>query len=149
MSKSIARICLLIAAGTIAVATTSCGASKVSQCNSIAKVTKEVETAAKDFDSPDTKDPAKAAQIFSNMAVKSQGFSKTIQALDLQDEKLKNFQLRLVTMYESYNKTFSKIAPAIKAKDAAAFNSQLAEIKSESVKEEALGKELSAYCTGK
>jgi hypothetical protein len=149
MFKSIARISLIMVTGTIALTITGCGASKVDQCSSIAKITKEVEIAAKDFDSPDTKDPAKAAQIFSNMAVKSQGFSKSIQALDIKDEKLKGFQARLVAMYEGYNKSFGQIAPAIKTKNMPVFNAQMTEIKAASVKEEALGKELTEYCSAK
>jgi hypothetical protein len=149
MSKSIAKNSLVVLFGMIALTITGCGASKVDQCSSIAKITKEVETAAKDFDSPDTKDPVKAAQIFSNMAVKSQGFSKSIQALDLKDEKLKGFQTRLVALYEGYNKLFGQIAPAIKTKNMQVFNTQMAEIKAASVKEEALGKELTEYCTAK
>jgi hypothetical protein len=149
MSKSIARIGLVVVTGTIALTLTGCGASKVDQCGSIAKITKEVETAAKDFNSPDTKDPDKAAQIFSNMAVKSQGFSKSIQALDIKDEKLKGFQTRLVAMYEGYHQSFGQIAPAIKTKNMQAVNTQMIEIKAASVKEEALGKELTEYCTAK
>jgi hypothetical protein len=150
MSKSIAKISTIVLfVGTIAITMTSCGASKTAQCNSVAKVLEKVEAATKEMDAAKTTDPVKAAGVFSDMSVKIDGFGKDIKALDIKDEKLKGYQARIVDAYQGYGRLFSKMAPAIKSKDVKAVTQQIAELKTASVKEQALGKEIGAYCTGK
>jgi hypothetical protein len=149
MSKSVAHISLLVVvAGTISIAITSCGSSKTAQCNSIAKVLEKVQVATKEMDAAKTTDPAKAASVFSDMSVKIQGFGKDIQALAIKDEKLKGYQSRIVEMYQGYGKLFGQMAPAIKSKNAPEVAKDIAELKAASVKEQALGKEIGAYCGG-
>jgi hypothetical protein len=150
MSKSIAKItATVLFASTIAITMTSCGASKTAQCNSVAKVLEKVEAATKEMDAAKTTDSVKAAGVFSEMSVKIDGFGKDIQALDIKDEKLKGYQARIVEAYQGYGKLFGKMAPAIKSKDVNTVTQQIAELKTASVKEQALGKEIGAYCTGK
>jgi hypothetical protein len=141
------RLTLGIIISLTTFATTGCGQSKVAQCGSFDKVAKEVAIAAKVFDSSDTKDPDKKAQIFSNGAAKGQELSNAFRSLDLQDEKLKGFQSSFAAIYEGYSKSFGQLSLAAKAKNAESFNQPMAELQSASVKEKALAKELAKYCT--
>jgi hypothetical protein len=151
MYKSMTKISLLAIVGITAVVTTSCGASKMTQCNSIAKVTKDAEAAATKFadSSKKTNDPAVAAKSLTDMSTKSQEFGKVMQALAIKDEKLTGFQSRFVTMYQDYDKLFAQMSAATQAKNAQASNKTIGEIQAASAKEDVLVKELTAYCTGK
>jgi cell pole-organizing protein PopZ len=151
MSKSTSHIGLLLLMGTIAIAATSCsgGASKITQCSSIATVVKEVVTAAKELDTPVNKDSAKEAKLFSDMAVKMQGFSKKLQAVEIQDQKLKGYQSSFAQTYQDYAKAFDKLAPSMKSKDQKAIDKGIVEMNNLSTKESALGKEMAKYCTSK
>jgi hypothetical protein len=133
----------------IAVLMTSCGASKMTQCNSIAKVTKDAEAVATKFAESSKTNPANAAKALTDMSTKSQEFSKVMQALEIKDEKLTGFQSRFVTMYQDYDKSFVKMSSATQAKNAQAGDTALSEIQAISVKEDVLVKEFTAYCTGK
>ena len=148
MCTSISKTRLVVIGSLIALLTTGCGTSKVAQCSSFTKVFKESDAAAKIFDSPDVKNPDKSAQIFNLAAAKSQEISREFQSLDLQDKKLKGFQSKVVALYEEYGKSFSQISLAAKTKDAQAFNQPIAEVESGAVKEKALLKELTEYCSG-
>ena len=133
----------------IAVLMTSCGASKMTQCNSIAKVTKDAEAAATKFAESSKTNPANVAKSLTDMSTKSQEFSKVMQALEIKDEKLTGFQSRFVTMYQDYDKSFVQMSSATEAKNAQAGDKALSEIQAISAKEDVLVKEFTAYCTGK
>jgi hypothetical protein len=149
MSKSIAHISVLVVvAGSISIAISSCGSSKTTQCNSIAKVLEKVQAATKEMEESKSTDPVKAATVFSNMSVKIEGFGKDIQALKIEDEQLKGYQSRIAGMYQGYGKLFGHMAPAIKSKNTPEVAKDIAELKAASVKEQALGKEIGAYCGG-
>ncbi|WP_310489372.1 hypothetical protein [Chamaesiphon sp. VAR_69_metabat_338] len=151
MSRSISRIGLLLLTSAIAIATNSCGggASKITQCSSIATVVKEVVTAAKELDALVSKDSAKEAKLFSDMSVKMQGFSKKLQAVKIQDEKLKGYQSSFAQTYQDYARAFDKLAPSMKSKDQKAIDKGVAEMNNLSTKESALGKEMAKYCISK
>jgi hypothetical protein len=119
------RISLL----AIAVLMTSCGASKMTQCNSIAKVTKDAEAAATKFAESSKTDPDSAAKSLTDMSSKSQEFSKVMQALEIKDEKLTDFQSRFVTMYQDYDKSFVQMSSATQAKNAQASDKAIGEFK--------------------
>jgi hypothetical protein len=143
MSRSITRISLLAIVSIAAVVTTSCGASKMTQCNSIAK---NVEVVATKFieSSKQTNDPA---VVVTEMSTKSQEFSNVMQALEIKDEKLTGFQSRFVAMYQDYDKLFAKMSAATQAKDVQAIDKTIGEIHTAFAKEDVLVKELTAYCT--
>jgi predicted small secreted protein len=148
MPKAITHISLLLLASTISIVVSSCGTSKTIECNSIAKVLEKVQVATKEMDASKTTDPAKAATVFSDMSGKIEGFGKDIQALEIKDEKLKGYQSRIAEMYRGYGKLFGEMAPAIKSKNTPKVTKDIAELKAASVKEQALGKEIGAYCGG-
>ncbi len=145
------RIILLAIVSIAAVVTTSCGASKMTQCNSIAKVTKDAEAAATKFaeSSKQSNDPAVAIKSLADMSTKSQEFSKVMQALAIKDEKLTGFQSQFVAMYQNYDKLFLQMSTAAQSKDVQASNKTIGEIQAASAKEDALLKELTAYCNAK
>jgi hypothetical protein len=146
-SKLIANTSIFVFAGLIALVTTSCGTSKVAQCTSLVEIVKDVEKTAIDLlDSPSDNNSDDKAQGFSNMGIKLQSFQRTLQALDIQDEKLKGFQSRLATLYGKYQKLSGQMAQAIRAKDNQSFNKYMAEIKAADIKEKALLKESGEYC---
>jgi hypothetical protein len=151
MYKSIDRIGLLAIVTIATFLLTSCGASKITQCNSIAKVTKDAEAAATKFadSSKKTNDPAVAAKSLADMSTKSQEFSKVMQALTIKDEKLTGFQSRFVSMYRDYDKSFAQMSSATQTKNAQTSDKALNEIKANSAKEDILVKEFTAYCTAK
>lgn len=149
MFKSISRTRLVVIGSLIALATTGCGASKVTQCSSFDKVVKDGKTVndklAKELETikPGTEE---GFQLIRKMGAKNQEFSKTIRAVALQDEKLKGFQSRLAATYETYSKLSPGMESAVKAKDLQSFNKVSAQADAAAADEKALAKEVAKYC---
>jgi predicted RNase H-like nuclease (RuvC/YqgF family) len=140
---------LIVAAGTITLATTGCGITKIEQCTSMGQTIKDLKTVTdqlgKEIEAtePGTKEGIK---IMSTMATKYHESSKAMQSLDIQDEKLKGFQSSLATKYEDYSSLLDQMSSATKSKNVQLFDKVASQVDSTVAKEKTLGKELAEYC---
>lgn len=147
MHKIITQIGLLATTGSVALLSTSCGVTKVVQCNSIATVTKEAEVVANDFaKSAQTTGPDKVSKLLTDTSSKMNKYSKEVQALPIQDEKIKGFQSRIATSYLDYEKALTGMSSAVTAKNKAGVEKAVADLEGLASKEKTLISEFDAYC---
>jgi hypothetical protein len=147
MHKIITQIGLLAATGSIATLSTSCGVTKIVQCNSIVKVTKEAETVANEFAaSAKTTGPEKINQLLTDTSGKMRKYSKEVQDLAIQDEKIKGFQSRIVTSYSDYGQALDGMSTAVTAKNKAGVDKAVSDLQALATKEKTLISEFSSYC---
>jgi hypothetical protein len=147
MHKIITQIGLLATTGSIALLSTSCGATKMVQCNSVAKVTKEAEVVANEFaTAAKTTNPEKVNQLLTDTSGKMQKYSKEVQNLAIQDEKIKGFQSRIATSYLDYGKALDGMSTAVTAQNKAGVEKAVADLQALANKEKNLITEFSDYC---
>ncbi len=147
MHKLITQIGLLATTGSIALLSTSCGVTKIVQCNSIVKVTKEAEGVANEFaTAAKTTSPQKINQLLTDTSSKMRKYSKEVQELAIQDEKIKGFQSRIVTSYLDYGKALDGMSTAVTAKNKPGVDKAVADLQTLASKEKSLITEFSDYC---
>jgi hypothetical protein len=147
MHKLINQVGLLATIGSITLLATSCGATKIIQCNSIVKVTKEAEVVANKFaTAAKTTSPQKINQLLTDTSGKMRKYSKEVQELAIQDEKIKGFQSRMVTSYEDYGKALDGMSTAVTAQNKAGVEKAVADLQTLASKEKSLINEFSDYC---
>jgi hypothetical protein len=147
MHKLITQIVLLTATGSIALLSTSCGATKIIQCNSIVKVTKEAETVANEFaTAAKTTSPQKVNQLLTDTSGKMRKYSKEVQDLAIQDEKIKGFQSRIATSYSDYGQALDGMSSAVAAQNKAGVEKAVADLQTLATKEKTVITEFSNYC---
>jgi hypothetical protein len=155
MRKIASQISLLIFVGLLTPLVTSCGVnkevSKVVQCRSIAKITKEAGGISEGFDKSvgSTKDPNKLTQLLTDTSAKMLKLNKDMKALEVQDEKLKGFQSRIAKTYLDYGQNFASMASAAKSKNRATYDKSLAKVQALSTEQVALIDEFGNYCVAK
>jgi hypothetical protein len=147
MHKIITQIGLLATIGSISLLSTSCGATKIIQCNSVVKVTKEAETVANEFaTAAKTSNPQNVNQLLTDTSGKMQKYSKEVQNLAIQDEKIKGFQSRIATSYLDYGKALDGMSTAVTAQNKAGVEKAVADLQTLANKEKTLITEFSDYC---
>jgi hypothetical protein len=147
MHKLITQIGLLATTCSIALLSTSCGATKVIQCNSVAKVTKEAEVVANEFaTAAKTTSPQKVNQLLTDTSGKMRKYSKEVQDLAIQDEKIKGFQSRIAASYIDYGKSLDGMSSAITAQNKAGVDQSVADLQALATKEKNLITEFTDYC---
>jgi hypothetical protein len=152
ISKSIARTSLVVIVSSIALIITSCGASKVSQCSDMSAIIKDLKTGTDELGeemattNPGTK---KGVQVMNKMVAKYQEASSAMQALEIQDEKLKSLRSRFTPLYGAYSSLTEQMLSSVKARDLQAFNKVSAKADSAAAEEKSLDKELTEYCSTK
>jgi hypothetical protein len=147
MHKIVTQIGLLAATGSIALLSTSCGATKIIQCNSVVKVTKEAETVANEFaTAAKTTNPEKVNQLLTDTSGKMRKYSKEVQDLAIQDEKIKGFQSRIATSYLDYGKALDGMSSAVTAKNKPGVDKAVADLQALATKEKTLIAEFGSYC---
>jgi hypothetical protein len=152
ISKSIARTSLVVIVSSIALIITSCGASKVSQCSGMSAIVKNLKNGTDELiKEMETTNPGteKGVQTMSKMIAKYQGARSVMQALDIQDEKLKNLRSRFTPLYEEYSSLTEQMLSSVKARDLQSFNQVSAKADSAAAEEKSLNKELTEYCSTK
>jgi hypothetical protein len=151
MQKIASQISLLVFVGLLTLLVTSCGASKVAQCRSIANITKEAGRISEGFDKSveSTKDPNKLTKLLTDTSAKMLKLNKDMKALEVQDEKLKGFQSRIVKTYLDYGQNFESMSSAAKSKNRAIYDKSLAKVQSLGTEQIALIDEFTSYCVAK
>ncbi len=147
MHKLITQIGLLATTGSIALLSTSCGATKIIQCNSVVKVTKDAEVLANEFaTAAKTTNPKQVNQLLVDTSEKMRKYSKEIQDLPIQDETIKGFQSRIATSYINYGKALDGMSSAITAKNEARVDQAASDLQALATKEKTLTAEFDNYC---
>jgi hypothetical protein len=138
---------ILLATATVAVVMTGCSESKISQCNKIIEVANKAVTTSQEFGN--NPQPEKGGKALTEMADKLDGFTASMTALELSDEKLKGFRDKFVSMYKLTSEGLRKGAVAIDKKDADALTKEMEVIQKGTSEEGTLVNDINGYCTGK
>jgi hypothetical protein len=73
-------------------------------------------------------------------------YSKEVQDLPVQDEKIKGFQSRIATSYLDYGKALDGMSSAVTAKNKPGVEKAVADLQALATKEKTLITEFSDYC---
>jgi hypothetical protein len=157
MHKNITQVSLLSMIGSIAIAVSSCGVSKVAECNTMLAVATKAATANKKFTTDGEalnkagkfQDPTQSAPLFTTLGTEMTTIGKEMKALTITDEKLKAMQTRFVDLYEGMSKGLETAVVDLNKKDAAAYQKHWTEFGNVVAKEEPLVNEINTYCGAK
>jgi hypothetical protein len=122
----------------------SCSDNKVSQCNKLIKVANEAVSAVETV--TQKPDPGNI-EAMTKIAETADTAKTNMQALQLGDGKLKDFQGRFVNMYTDTSKATRDLVAAAQVKDAAAAQKAFDSLKTATDKEAPLVNEVNTYCT--
>jgi hypothetical protein len=138
---------VLTAIATLGVVLTSCSVSKVEQCNKMIAVVNEASAFGQEFG----KNPGieKGGKAFTEASDKLDAITAKLEAIELQDEKLKGLQTSFVTMYKGISTSLRSGAEALDKKDAEALKGLGESIQKNAEQEATLVNEANTYCSGK
>jgi hypothetical protein len=144
MAHLIKQSVIISAVGAIALLFVGCGESKVAQCNKIITVTnKLVKFNQEEGKNAQTK---RDVQSFNQFAAKLDEVTQELKAVQVQDEKLKVFQIGFVAVYEDLSRNLKDAATAIDKKNPQAINSISIKKRKNSGDSSSLVKEMNNYC---
>lgn len=144
MAHLIKQSVIISAVGAISLLFVGCGESKVAQCNKIITVTnKLVKINQEEGKNAQTK---KDAQSFNQFATKLDEVTKELKAVEVQDEKLKVFQIGFVAVYEDLSRNLKDAAVAIEKQSPQAINGISIKKRKNSGDSSSLVKEMNNYC---
>jgi hypothetical protein len=157
MQKSIAKIGFLSTVGVISISLTGCaglgktlGLDKTVQCNKIIKVTQSAAAAVKELESASkTKDAVKIIQSFADTSVNIGKMSKEMQALEINDEKLKGLQTNFVKLYQDNSTGLGETGTALKENNQPVAQAAIAKMVEGDKQEVILVNDLNSYCSRK
>lgn len=137
---------LLPLAATLSLLTVSCSESKVSQCNKIIKVANQAVTEAKSITNGGQASDSKAMLKAADAMEKA---SKDMEVIKVNDQKLKDYQTRFVTMYRDTSKATRDFVAAFQKKDRSAAEAALTNLQKATTPEKQLVEGINVYCTDK
>jgi hypothetical protein len=157
MHKNITQVSLLSVIGAIAMTISSCGVTKVAECNSMLAVANKAATANKNFTtqgealakSGKFQDPTQSTPLFSTLSSELTTVGKDMKALTVTDEKLTALKTRFVDLYEGMSKGLDTAVVDLKNKDAASYTKNWKAFGTVVAKEEPLVNEINTYCGAK
>ncbi|MDX2254604.1 MAG: hypothetical protein NW214_03720 [Pseudanabaenaceae cyanobacterium bins.39] len=115
----------------------SCGESRVLQCNKIANIANKAVALAAPIDDAGL---IPLAESIDQIKVE-------VQAIAIQDNRLKDLQTQLVGMYGDVSTSLRAKAQAITAKDANAINKLTQDLAAATAKESGIVDEINAFCS--
>jgi hypothetical protein len=140
--KPVAVVSLIMAVGML---TVSCGESKVSQCNKLIEVANkavsDVQTITASADSQDVSAMAKIADTADQAKA-------SMEALELSDEKLQDFQQKFVSMYTDTSKATRDLVAAVGADNSEGAQQAYTALQTATNQETPLVNEVNGYCGG-
>jgi uncharacterized membrane-anchored protein YhcB (DUF1043 family) len=143
MQNLMAQISLLSIIGVTAISLSSCGISKVKECNSIGKITKEMKTAV---DELEAESPGNVAQAFISTSSKVDKLSKEMQAITITDDKLVSLQSQFVKLYQDNSKGLKDAAKGLQTKNQPVADAAIAKMMEGDKQEAVMIKSLNEYC---
>jgi len=127
----------------ISLLTVSCTESKISQCYKIIdvanKAVNETKAVTNNGQTSDTTAMLKAADAMEKA-------SEDMKAINVKDEKLKNYQTGYVSMYRDTSKATRDFVTAFKKKDRPAAETALTNLQQATASEPQLANGLNGYC---
>lgn len=131
---------------TLTLSLASCGESKVTQCNKIITVANQAVNDAKTVtnggQSSDPNAMLKAADAMDKAA-------KDMEAIKVQDDKLKNYQSGFIGMYRTTSKATREFVAAFQKKDRPAAETSLKNLQQATRPEKDLVSQINGYCNNK
>jgi hypothetical protein len=134
---------ILVASAALILA--GCSESKVSQCNKLIDVANQAAEASKEFGA--NPQPEKGGKAFTEMADKIDGFTDSMEAIELSDEKLKGYQAEFVSMYKAASDGLRGGAVAFDKKDTDAMTKEMEAIQTATGGEAKLVSDINTYCS--
>ena len=131
---------------TISLLTVSCSESKVSQCNKIIKVANEAVSQAKTVTNGGQASDPKAMLQAADAMEKA---SKAMEAINVKDAKLKDYQTGFIKMYRDTSKATREFVGAFEKKNRPAAETALTNLQQATTPEKQLVADINTYCSGK
>lgn len=131
-------------AAAISLLTVSCGESKITQCQKIGQITKEVAIETKNLTNDGKTKDRKAILKAADAAEKA---AKDMAALKIRDKKLQELQTGFSKMYRDMSKSTRDIVIALNKKDFPAVDAGLKNWQQAYNSENNLVKGINSYCT--
>jgi selenophosphate synthetase-related protein len=136
---------LLPLTAAISLSTVSCSESKVSQCNKIIKVANEAVKEAKSVTNGGQASDPKAMLKAANAMEKA---SIEMKAINLRDQKLKDYQAGFISMYSDTSKATRDFVAAFEKKDRRSAEAALTNLQQATTPEKQLVADINSYCSG-
>jgi predicted translin family RNA/ssDNA-binding protein len=124
----------------------SCSESKVSQCNKIIKVANEAVSQAKTVTNGGQASDPKAMLQAADAMEKA---SKAMEAINVKDAKLKDYQTGFIKMYRDTSKATREFVGAFEKKNRPAAETALTNLQQATTPEKQLVADINTYCSGK
>ncbi len=137
---------LLLLTATVSLLTVSCGESKISQCNKIIKVANEAVSQAKTVTNGGQASDPKAMLQAADAMEKA---SKEMEAINVKDAKLKDYQTGFIKMYRDTSKATRDFVGAFEKKNHPAAETALTNLQQATGPEKQLVADINTYCSSK
>jgi phosphate uptake regulator len=136
------RYFLIAAVSVLAI---GCTQSKVSQCNKIIQIANEAVSEAKSVtNSGQTSDP----QAMLEAADAMEKASQDMEAIDVRDETLQDYQAGFINMYQNTSQATRDFVTAFEKKDRSAAEAALTNLQQATTPEQQLVEDINTYCSG-
>ncbi|MGA7936134.1 MAG: hypothetical protein WCA35_21450 [Kovacikia sp.] len=140
------RITSLSSIAAISVLTVGCSESKVAQCNKVSAVVNKAASETQAIGK--SGNPDKMAEL-SKAADTVDQYAKELEAVQVQDDKLKGLQTSFIKMYRDTGKSSRELVSAAKAKNVPTVKTSLQSLQAATSQESTLVNEFNQYCRGK
>lgn len=129
---------------TISLFMVSCSESKISQCNKIIQVANQAVSEAKSVtNGGQTSDPKAMLQAADAM----EKASEEMEAIEIQDQKLQDYQVGFMNMYRDTSQATRDFVAAFEKKDRSGAEAALTNLQQATVPEKQLVDDLNNYCS--
>lgn len=145
---NIRRVSQISALVMITLLVASCSESKVSQCSKLIDIANRAVTSVKrvsDSSQSESPQPDSIEQM-NEIADVANGAKAEMESLQLNDEQLKGYQTRFITMYTETSQATRDLVSAAEAKDAQAAQQAFNALQTATAQEEPLVTEVNGYC---
>ncbi len=130
----------------ISLLTVSCAESKVSQCNKIIQVANKAVNETKSVtNNGQSSDP----KVYLQVANAMQKASQDMQAINVNDEKLKDYQAGFIKIYGGSSKATREYIAALDKKDRPAAEKALDNLLQATTPEQKLVTDINTYCSNR
>ena len=142
------RLSLTFLCFGIAFMLTSCGDSRISQCNQLVAIVNKAAEEARDIDKMSQASQGDKTNELKKMTERFQQFAKEIDDIKLEDPDIKNFQKQFVSLYNQTSQSSQNLRDAIAKKNKSQVDNNLKAFGEVSTLEAKLVEEVNRYCEG-
>lgn len=142
------RLSLTFLCFGIAFMLTSCGDSRISQCNQLVAIVNKAAEEARDIDKMSQASQGDKTNELKKMTDRFQQFAKEIDDITLENPDIKNFQKQFVSLYNQTSQSSQNLRDAIAKKNKSQVDNNLKAFGEVSTLEAKLVEEVNRYCEG-